>query len=520
MPLYKKVIIGLVSIIILLLLINLGVNFWVDRQLPKIISNKNKSSYNITYKNLDVSLWSGNIDATEVVIVPKAALNDTLQKAGIYSKIKSLQIKKFKAWDLIFDDKIRARSITINGPEVVIYKKNEKAINDTKSFRTKVVDPFREIIVVSDIYLKEGRLKMVYVKNNKDILSAGNINLQLEGIVITEETLKNKIPFSYQKSSVSCEKIYYRINPFYHLEAALFQKEGNQVRISKLALIPSYGRKGFVKRLQKEKDLYTVTTDSASINNIHWGFENDRFFINANAIHLDQLSANIYRSKTPPDDLKKKSLNNKLLRDLKFSMKIDTLSMRNSLVVYEEEIEPKRGPAKVSFSQFNLTATNIQSGFGQKKLPDTKIKINCRLMNTSQLKANWTFNVMDRSDGFKIRGSVHNFNTEKLYPFVKPYMNASIKGVLDEIHFNFTGNSDVMKGDLDLKYHDVKVTFYRKNKPEKKNKLKSFIANLLIKNDSDNKTKKADVEVKRIPEKSFYNLLWRGIAEGLKKILI
>lgn len=520
MPLYKKVIIGIVSIIILLLLINLGLNFWVDRQLPKMISNKNNSSYNITYKDLDVSLWSGNIDASEVVIVPKAALKDTLQKAGIYSKIKSLQIKKFKAWNLIFDNKIKARSIIINSPEVVIYKKNEKAINDSKNFRSKVVDPFREIIVVSDIYLKDGRFKMVYVKNNKPILSAGNINLQLEGIVITDETLKNKIPFSYQKSNISCNNLYYRINPFYHLEAALFQKDGHQVAISKLALIPTYGRKGFVKRLEKEKDLYTVTIDSTTINKLQWGFENDQFFISANAIHLDQLSANIYRSKTPPDDLKKKSLNNKLLRDLQFSMKVDTLSMRNSLVVYEEEIEPEQGSAKVSFNQFNLTATNIQSGFGQKKVPDTKIKINCRLMNTSPLKVNWALNVMDRSDGFKIKGSINNFNTEKLYPFVKPYMNATVTGVLDEIHFDFAGNNDVMKGDLALKYHDLKVTFYRKNKPEKKNKLKSFIANLLIKNDSHNEDKKTEVEVKRIPEKSFYNLLWRGIAEGLKKILI
>lgn len=520
MPLYKKAIIGIASIIILLFAINLGVNFWVDRQLPEIISNKNNSSYHITYKDLDVSLWSGNIDASELVIVPKAVLKDTLQKAGIYSKIKSLQIKKFKAWDLIFKDKIRARSITINSPEVVIYKKNEKAINNSKSLRSQVVDPFREIIVVSDIYVKEGRLKMVYVKNNKDILSAGNINLQLEGIVITDETLKNKIPFSYQKSSINCDNLYYCIDPFYHLEAALFQKEGNQVEISKLALLPTYGRKSFVKRLEKEKDLYTVTIDSTTINNLQWGFENDQFFMNANAIHLDQLSANIYRSKTPPDDLKKKWLYNKLLRDLKFPLKVDTLTMRNSLVVYEEEVEPERGPGKLSLSQFNLTATNIQSGFGQKKLPDTKIKINCRFMNTSPLKVDWTLNVMDRSDGFKIRGSVNNLNAEKLYPFAKPYMNASITGTLDEIHFNFSGNDDFMKGDFALKYHDMKVTFYRKNKPEKKNKLKSFIANLLIKNDSDNQNKTTAVEVKRIPEKSFYNLLWRSIAEGLKKILI
>jgi hypothetical protein len=42
----------------------------------------------------------------------------------------------------------------------------------------------------------------------------------------------------------------------------------------------------------------------------------------------------------------------------------------------------------------------------------------------------------------------------------------------------------------------------------------------LVKNDSKEKAKTADVELERIQEKSFYNFLWRSIAESLKKILM
>ena len=64
------------------------------------------------------------------------------------------------------------------------------------------------------------------------------------------------------------------------------------------------------------------------------------------------------------------------------------------------------------------------------------------------------------------------------------------------------------------------MKLYKKEKPEKEAKLKSAIANLLVKNDSKDKTKTADIEIERIQEKSFYNFLWRSIAESLKKILI
>jgi hypothetical protein len=61
---------------------------------------------------------------------------------------------------------------------------------------------------------------------------------------------------------------------------------------------------------------------------------------------------------------------------------------------------------------------------------------------------------------------------------------------------------------------------FKKKKPEKEAKLKSAIVNLLVKNDSDEKPKNAAVELERIKEKSFYNFLWRSIAESLKKVLI
>jgi hypothetical protein len=141
-------------------------------------------------------------------------------------------------------------------------------------------------------------------------------------------------------------------------------------------------------------------------------------------------------------------------------------------------------------------------------------------MKTSLLNVDWSFNVLDKNDSFHIQGIISNFDVAAISRFSKPYMNASFTGVFHKYRFNFYGNDNISKGNASLDYDDLKVKLYKKKNPEKEAKLKSALANLLVKNDSKEKAKTADVELERIQEKSFYNFLWRSIAESLKKILM
>jgi len=519
-PLYLKIIIVAIGLLTLALLTNWGLNVWVNTKLPEIISEKNQTPYHITYDKLDVSLLSRDIKASGIVVVPKASMKDTINKAGIYSKIESIEITDFSIWNVLFSDKIKAHAITINRPEVVLYKKNRKAVNSTKSIRSEVVEPFQKLIVVSNVNLNQGDFKIIYVKDNTPILSVKNVTVQLDGIVITDEILENKIPFSYESYAFNCDSLFFLTNKLYYIRANNVKTTNSGLELKNFSMVSEFNRRQFVNQLAKEKDLFTLKANDINIKNMDWGFKDDQFFFKTTNIILDKVYANIYRSKIPEDDLSKKKLYNKLLRDIPFPLKIDTLSIKNSLLEYEEEKTFEKGAGLLTFNNFNLTATNLQSGFQQKKMDDVKIKINCSFMNASPMKVDWRFNVLDKSDGFNIKGSILNFDTDQISVFSKPYINATTKGILDKVYFNFTGNDVKAKGDFALEYHDFKVKLYKKKKPEKEAKLKSAIGNLFIKNDSKDELKSTEVELDRIQEKSFYNFLWRSIAEGLIKILL
>lgn len=519
-PLYLKIIIGVLAFLVLALLVNWGLNFWVNTKLPEIISEKNKTPYHITYNQLEVDLFSRNIKASGITVVPKVSLNDTVNKAGIYSKIETIEITDFSIWNLLFSDKIKASSITINRPEAVLYKKNRKAVNNSKSIRSEVVEPFQKLIVVSNVNLNKGDFKIVYVKDNTPVLSVKNVTIQLDGILINDETLEKKIPFSYEKYAFDCDSLFFLTDKLYYIRANNVKTTNAGLELENFSMVSEFNRKQFVNQLAKEKDLFTVKVDGINIKNMDWGFKEDQFFFYTTNVNLDKVYANIYRSKIPEDDLSKKKLYNRLLRDLPFPLKVDTLSIRNSLLEYEEEKTFEKGAGLLTFNTFNLTATNISSGFQQKKVPDVKILIDCKFMNMSPMKVNWSFNVLDKTDGFNIKGSILKFDSDQLSVFTKPYINATTKGILDKVYFNFNGNDVNAKGDFALQYHDFKVKLYKKKKPEKEAKLKSAIGNLFIKDDSDGELKTAEVELDRIQEKSFYNFFWRCIAEGLIKILL
>jgi hypothetical protein len=518
MSIYKKIAIGVISLFLFVILINIGLNYWIKKQLPIIVNEKNKTAYNIHYEKIEVSLMSRNINATTLLVSPKNQPKDS--KNGLFSKIESVTIKHFNIWDLAFNDIIQAESIIINKPRVILYKKGEKLLNNSKSIKNEIIEPFRKIVAVSNIYLNDGSVDVVSLDTDKPILSVKKIILKLEGILLTNATLKEKIPMRFEKYVLVCDSLYYKPSAFYAMNIGQISTERNFLKIKKFSYLPEFSRKEFTKRLDKEKDIYTIKLDSAHIEKMDWGYKDDKFFFKANSLIANHVDANIYRNKIPKDDLSKKYLYNHLLRKIKFPLQIDTIQILKSKLVYEEEIDFSKGPGILNFDRFNMQVTNLKSGFGYKKMADVKIKVNCLFMKTSPLDVNWSFNVLDLKDSFHIQGMISNFDVAAMGRFSKPYMNASFTGVFNKYRFNFYGNDNIAKGNASLDYDDLKVKLYKKKNPEKEAKLKSAIVNLLVKDDSKEKPKTADVELERIQEKSFYNFLWRSIAESLKKILI
>jgi len=515
----KGIAITLGIILLLALLADFGLNLWIRHRLPQLINQENDSPYHISYDDVSISLWNRSFSAANVVVVPKASIDNPEKKAGIYAKITGIEVTGVRIRELAFGRRIIASDLLIDTPEITMLRGNEKALGKAKNIGSQIVKPFNKIIIVDNVILSHGSLRINAIKGNLRLMEIKNLGVKLHGIVIDENTLKEKMPFRYRTYAIDGDSIYYRSGKFYHMTARKVATTEHGLRISGITMRPNFNRAGFLKRLGKEQDIYSMRADSISIDSLKWGFDKT-FFFSARKIAIDGANADIYRSKVPPDDPQIRKLYSEMLRNIKFPMKVDTLLMRRSKITYEEELDYDKGPGALTFSRFDMRATGIASGFGQKKMPDVKIKILCDFMQSSRLDVDWTFNILDPKNRFNIRGRFFDFPAKKLDPFVRPYLNASINGDLDEVYFNFNGDDEGARGKLAINYNDLKVKIFRKKEPKKKNGFLSAIVNLFVKHDSKDKVNSADVDVHRSKTRSFFNLLWKCLEEGLKKILL
>ena len=159
---------------------------------------------------------------------------------------------------------------------------------------------------------------------------------------------------------------------------------------------------------------------------------------------------------------------------------------------YEEETEKSIGTGKLTFSSINATVKNINSGYRKKSLPDVNVDWRSEFMN-GDLRANWTFNPMNRSEKFNINGSITKLPAKNLDPFVKPYLKVSVDGYFNQIKFNLDGNDKVAGGDFGIDYQDLKVNVLRDD--GSKRKLLSAVGNAAVKNDSRGKMKEEKIVV-------------------------
>src|SRR5690606_7397515 len=186
--------------------------------------------------------------------------------------------------------------------------------------------------------------------------------------------------------------------------------EDGNFELNHFEMKPKISRKEFVRSLKKEKDLYTISAKNIKMNQMDFGFNGNDLFVKIPDLNLETVHANIYRSKIPPDDPKKKLMYSKMLRDLPFILEVKNIDLKNSQVEYEEETLESTGAGKLTFSNFNANIKNVYSGFKRSTVPDVKADITTNFMNDSKLKAIWTFNPMNRSEKFNIKGNIFNFD--------------------------------------------------------------------------------------------------------------
>ena len=471
--------------------------------------NGNEVFYSSNTQNVNVEALSINpkLANLQAVSVKSTVSKSDKTLLDIDAKQVNLAIKE---WNFV-ENKLK-----LNIDNVVINELNGK-IKGSTSPKKKVKPAFEGIsfpLIVKNVSLKNSNL--IYDKGSQP-LTFKDLNANIQNIELNANTIKGEIPFKIGNYSFTTRNFNYKTE-FYNLSSSLVKVNKNTIQISNFAMLPMVSRAQFIRMIPAEKDLYDIKVNQISVNG-SWDFFSNNKFLEASDVKLNGVNANIFRSKIPADDLKEKPMYSKLLRSIKIPMFINNLAINNSLLVYEEDTKKSEGPGKLTFNNFSLKAKNINSGKMKGKPTQIPITINCLFMNASPMNVNWNLDTASANDAFSISGNVADLPASRINPFIEPYLKVRASGLIADLIFNFKGNYQGLNGSLKMKHKDLKIAIFRET--GEKNKLLSAVANVFVRSNSDKYPESVPVEkVERDKTKSFFNLFWKGIEQGLKKTLI
>ncbi|CAI8860014.1 hypothetical protein [Chryseobacterium sp. IT-36CA2] len=459
---------------------------------------------NISIRNIALKPTNGEI--LDVVLTPGAsAVGKTIMN------LKTNHIA-FNINKLEFVDKklnLDIKDVLVNNINGTI-KAGEKKQNKTSE--PGVI----QSVIVRKISLKNSNI--VY-DNGKQPLAFHDLSARANNIELSSRSSQPGLSFKVKDYYITTRNLSYKTQ-FYNMSLGLLKLNKNKVQINNFAMKPLFSRAQFIKMIPVERDLYDLKAAQITAEG-EWDLFSRNKIINASHVGIESANANIFRSKIPKDDPKIKALYSKMLRSIKIPMTINNLDLKNSVLVYEEDTPESMGPGKLTFSNFNMNVKNLNSAKIKGKPTKVDIKINCSFMNLSPLSVNWNFDVGDQNDAFAISGKTTNLPASGINPFIRPYLHVTATaGIIQEMLFNFKGNPAGLHGTFNLKHKDLKIAVLNKNNHEKKGFL-TAVANIFIKSNSGSYPESVAVEnVERDPTKSFFNLFWKGIEQGLKKTLI
>ena len=499
--------------------LNLNVNkIFMNSETAKENLPFHYENFNLDGKNLNYFTNSEHLKIASAKVKPQNILLDLItlkstQKSANKNyfdvSTKSISIK-LKGWKIV-DSKLKMEINSILVDEI-----KGKIFAATSTTKGKTKSSFLDFpLKIHKISLKNSDLN---IDHNSQQIALNDVNLNINDLEINQ----NKASQFLLKSSgydFNLKSISYQPGPFYKITSNNIKITEKGGQISNFSMVPLVSRAQFIKMIPTQKDLYDLKVPTISFVG-NYDLLNQNKFINLSNVVLNNVNANIFRSKIPKNDLTVKPLYSKMLRSIKVPLFIANFDIKNSVLVYEEDITTSNGPGKISFKPFNLNIKNINSGKMKSKPTQVAITINAGFMNSSPLHINWGFNTTDLQDKFTISGGVSNMSASLLNPFIEPYLHVTATGLIKKLQFAFKGNPVEISGSMKMDHDNLKIAILKKDTNEKK-KFLSTIANLFIKNSSNKFPASVTVDhVKRDNTKSFFNLLWKGLENGLAKTLI
>lgn len=313
----------------------------------------------------------------------------------------------------------------------------------------------------------------------------------------------------------------------YDMEIAHLSLQGyNTVILKGVRIKPVLEPAAFNKKNGYQKDWISTSIQQISLRGIDWSMLLSDKKLLVEKISIEVPEVYVYRDKRFPDPHKPKSLPSHYLRSNKlFNFIFPLIELKNGQVVYEESPE-KGGTIKVNFNKLNASFYHVSSdSLYMIKEPVITIDAEAMILDSVKTKITYKANTLHKNDRFTMEGELSSFSAKLLNQCIPSSLNAEItSGFMKHIRFRFEADNDQAKGRMDMDYRDLKLKVLKKDE-EKKSGLKTWIANIFVRNKDKEKKEAGDpytgeISFKRRKDRFIFNYWWNAFKSGVTSTVV
>ena len=497
---HKKLIILAVALLIVGISAIFFLNTYLKNQIIFSLENEFPSS-ELSYDDITVNALSGNTSIANIL----------LNRNGVRIAAKRVDLRDFSYLTYVRTGNIEIGFLELISPEVVL-NRSDTTVTSPRSKdnpeRSLMVKKFRSI---------GGSLRVIENDSAANSLFVSIKRIELEKVLFANKEKVGFLPFEHSRHHVESDSLYYDMNEWQSITVRHL-KLTRDLELSNFSILPKYSREQFDQIIPYEKDWIALKVDNIVFKDLDLDKRNDSLYYKSPDAIIENANLQIYRNKLINDDARIKPMYSQMLRDLGVKIQLDSIRVKDSRIVYEERILESRPPAVIKFHNVNASIKDLTNhNPGVDDFPLTTIKAEAVFMENSRLTLNWEFDVSNPMDEFRVSGRLAAIKAEAMNPFLKYAMNVETEGVINSLAYNFYGNRNSARGNMQMEYRDFKVQIL-KDGEEKRKSLLSRLANLIIKNDAVNEdVTQENIDVERDKTKSFWNFLWLCIRDGALK---
>jgi hypothetical protein len=430
--------------------------------------------------------------------------------------IKKIEVENWDVKKYIYENIMDIGNLTVAevGANFTMALSEDKELNNLRYL------PFKRLIINN---LNTEKIDFnIEVKEKDRFYRTKGANLKLQKLTLDSTFNINELHHSLSAFSLSGKNYKEDIGKFYTISCAdyFFSYPGSFFTANDILLESKFNRFEFSRQIQFQTDWFNLKIASLHLKGINLNklFQEELIVRKA---EIDEADFTVFRDlQVPLDSSKFVALPQESLRKLKIPVFIDTVKVRANINIFVAA-DDGSGIGVVSINDLDGGIYGLKSRDDGKNKPielSTKGKLN----KLGDFQANVSFDYPSPKSSFRMNGNIGAMEMTSLNEMMIPIAAVEVRsGMSESVVFNFEGNDDFARGNMDFKYNNLKVNILDGDTYQSSglsNSLVTFFANSFVvrgQNPNFFKFNQGTIFYERDKSRSIFNYWAKALLSGV-----